>query len=611
MKRGSILKLSWFKILADTYDNVSAIAGIPDEKGNILLPLNHTTKSNSDVGIIIDCDGRFRGADPSKLTIPIPCTEASESRSGKANFPHPLHDQIEYLSTNEKKRELYLLQLSRWSGLHSKVEAVRRYILKNTLIEDLQSCNIKINDKMFVRFSVEMPGDLIPNLWEDKTVSEAWQRYVKQEQSGEKALCYVTGQLLPAAEKHPKNINLLSANAKLISCNDDSNFTYRGRFSKAKQANAISIETSGKAHAMLKFLIATQAYRCESQAIAAWAVDSGAAQPGIFEDSLGIYANAIKTERDMLIGAQNELDLDYAKKLRSAIGGYGSPESLKNDNGRVAVIAVDAATTKSGRMAVTFYKEFQENEYIERIINWHEACCWYFRRKGKTYISAPGADKIIAAVHGEPKGEGYLKIKKQSRERILSFILTGEKLSKAWLNAAVNRVSNPFSYGKTDGGWDFYKWETAVNVTCAIAKKYYSDTGEEFKLELERKRSDRDYLYGRMLAIADKIESHARYLQDKKSDIEKRPTNAVRYMSAFATKPFRTWEVIYRQLNPYIQRLNGAEWYQRELDEIMSLFEEGQYENDKPLNGKYLMGYSLQRRALNSKNINGEEAEKC
>lgn len=122
--------MSWFKILADTYDNVSDIVGIPDEKGNILLPLNHTTKSNSDVGIIIDCDGRFRGADPSKLTILIPCTEDSESRSGKANFPHPLHDQIEYLSTDETKREKYLLQLSRWSDLHPKVEAVHRYLLK-------------------------------------------------------------------------------------------------------------------------------------------------------------------------------------------------------------------------------------------------------------------------------------------------------------------------------------------------------------------------------------------------------------------------------------------------------------------------------------------------
>ena len=125
------------------------------------------------------------------MTILIPCTEDSESRSGKANFPHPLHDQIEYLSTDETKREKYLLQLSRWSDLHPKVEAVHRYLLKNTLIEDLQGCNIKIYDKMFVRFSVEMPGDLIPNLWEDKTVSEAWQRYVKQEQSGVKALCYV------------------------------------------------------------------------------------------------------------------------------------------------------------------------------------------------------------------------------------------------------------------------------------------------------------------------------------------------------------------------------------------------------------------------------------
>ncbi len=590
--------MSWFKNLTDTYDNVSEIIGIPDENGNILLPPYHTTKSNSDVCITIDEDGIFRDADQSKLTILILCTESSGSRSGKANFPHPLHDEIAYLSTNEEKRGKYLLQLSKWSSLHPKVEAVRKYITKNTLIEDLQSCNIKISDKLFVRFSVEMPGDSVPNLWEDKTVAEAWQTYMKKEESKEIALCYVTGQILPITSKHPKNINSLTSNAKLISCNDDQNFTYRGRFDKTKPANMISMEASHKAHAMLKYLINTQAYKCDSQAIIAWAVDSGAAQSGFFEDSLEIYGDTVKTERDKLIEAQNELDLDYAKKLSMAIRGYGNSENLKNHNRQIAVIAVDAATT--GRMAVTFYKELQENEYTERIINWHESCCWYFRSKGKTYISAPSSDQIIAAVHGEPKGEGYSKIKKQSRERILSFIINGEKFSKAWLSAAVNRISNPFSYDKADGGWDFYKWEVAVNTTCAITRKYYFDHKEEFELELERTRRDRDYLYGRMLAIADKIESHARYLQDKKDETEKRPTNAVRYMSAFATKPFKTWEVIYHQLNPYIQRLNGAEGYQKELDEIMSLFEEGEYENDKPLSGKYLMGYSLQRRALNN-----------
>lgn len=590
--------MSWFKSLADTYDNVSGIVGIPDEKGNILLPPNHTTKSNSDVCIIIDGDGIFRDAEQSKLTIPIPCTEKSESRSGKAKYPHPLHDQIAYLSTEKKKREEYLIQLSKWSGLHQKVKAVHQYILKNTLIEDLQSCNIKIFDKLFIRFSVEIPGDSVPNLWEDPTVAEAWQTYMKQEQSEETALCYITGQFLPITNKHPKNINTSIGNAKLLSCNDGENFTYRGRFSRFIPANMISIEASHKAHAMLKYLIATQAYKCGSQAIVAWAVNNGAAQPGMFEDSLSLYGNIIKTERDKLLEAQNELDLDYAKKLNFAIRGYGNSSNLKNDIRQIAVIAVDAATT--GRMAVTFYKELRENEYIECIINLHESCCWYFRSKGKTYVSAPSTDRIIAAVHGEPKGEGYFKIKKQSRERILSFIINGEKFSKAWLNAAVNRVSNPFSYDKADGGWDFYKWETAVNTTCAIARKYYFDNKEEFDLELERMRRDRDYLYGRLLAIADKIESHARYLQNQKDETDKRPTNAVRYMSAFATKPFRTWEVIYRQLNPYIQRLNGGEGYQKEIDEIMSLFEEGEYENDKPLNGKYLMGYSLQRRALNN-----------
>ena len=598
--------MSWFKNLTKTYDNVSEIVGIPDEKGNILLPPNHTTKSNSDVCVVIDSDGIFRSADPGKLTIPIPSTEDSESRSGRAVFPHPLHDQIGYLSTNEEKREKYLLQLGEWSELHPKVEAVRKYILNNTLIEDLQTCGIKTDEKMFVRFSVETLDDLTPNLWEDKTVSEAWQRYCKQKQSDETTLCYISGELLPITNKHPKNTNASTGNAKLISCNDNTNFTYKGRFSKPGQANAISIDASHKAHAMLKFLIATQGYKCDTQAIVTWAVDNGEAQPNLFEDSLGIYGKTIETERETLIEAQSELDFDYAKKLNYAIRGHGNSENLKNLNRLVAVIAVDAATT--GRMAVTFYKDLQENEYIERIINWHETCCWHFRSKGKSYISAPSADRIIAAVHGAPKGEGYNKVKKQSRERILNIMLNGEKIGKAWLNASVNRVSNPFSYDKSDGRWDFYKWEAAINVACAIAKKHYLDNKEDFKLELEKTRNDRDYLYGRMLAIADKVESHARYLQDKKSDTDKRPTNAVRYMSAFAAKPFRTWEVIYHQLNPYFQRLNGGEWYQRELDEIMSLFKEGEYENDKPLNGKYLMGYSLQRRALNN-NKNEEVTE--
>ncbi|MPM68791.1 hypothetical protein SDC9_115725 [bioreactor metagenome] len=125
-------------------------------------------------------------------------------------------------------------------------------------------------------------------------------------------------------------------------------------------------------------------------------------------------------------------------------------------------------------------------------------------------------------------------------------------------------------------------------------------------MELENECRDRSYLYGRLLAIAEKIESHARYLQTGKDNSDKRPVNAIRYMTIFTAKPFRTWALIYSQINPYIQRLDGADWYQRQIDEIMSKFESGDYESDKPLDGKYLLGYSLQRKCLYNTN-NKEE----
>jgi CRISPR-associated protein Csd1 len=246
-----------------------------------------------------------------------------------------------------------------------------------------------------------------------------------------------------------------------------------------------------------------------------------------------------------------------------------------------------------------------ENEYLERLINWHETCCWWMRYDGRDCVSAPGADKIIEAVYGEPKGEGYKKIKKQARERLLHNIVCGEPIDRSWVKAAVNRVSQPFSYAKDDksgGGWDKWGWEAALSVTCAVVRKFFSKDGEAFSLELDKTCNDRSFLYGRMLAIADKIESHARYLQTGGNDTDKRPTNAVRYMSKFAAKPFQTWALIFSdQLNPYIQRLDGAEGYQRQIDEIMSLFNEGDYESNTPLDGKYLLGYSLQRLVLKNK----------
>jgi CRISPR-associated protein Csd1 len=602
--------------LVETYDRLVDIVGIPDEKGNALLPPNHMF-ANTDVCITIDNNGNFLHAEETKKNIIIPCTEDSAARAGKVEYPHPLHDQLGYLVLDKKKSLVYYDQIKKWCSYHPKVEAVRKYIEKHTLVYDLNSFDIKSDEpKTFVRFSVEMSlDDKYPNLWEDDTIVSAWKKYCDDVQSKEQTLCYITGEELSIRTKHPKGINPLTHGAKLISSNDDTNYTYRGRFTKSNQANAISANSSHKAHAMLKYLIATQGYKCDTQVIVAWAVDNNysVVEPFInsksLHDSLGLYEETDKTiltDTDLMIDANNKTDRNYSRTLRNALSGYGNAASLNKQNRRIVVIAVDAATT--GRMSITYYQDMLENDYIERIISWHVSCCWYTKYNNITYISAPSVDRIIAAIYGEPKGEGYNKIKKQARERLLHCIINGERINNGWLAATVHRVSNPYSYNKQDGGWDKYQWEDTLGVTCAIVRKYYLERGEEFFMELEVKCEDRDYLYGRLLAIADKLESHARYLQTGKNDTDKRATNAVRYMSAFAAKPFRTWRVIYDQLTPYIQRLDGADWYQRQIDEIMSLFHEGAYDDSKPLNGKYLLGYSLQRRALN-KTHNEEEIE--
>ena len=55
-------------------------------------------------------------------------------------------------------------------------------------------------------------------------------------------------------------------------------------------------------------------------------------------------------------------------------------------------------------------------------------------------------------------------------------------------------------------------------------------------MALQTDYNSRDYLYGRLLAVAEDIERLALYIAG-----EKRNTTAQRYMQQFANRPFTTW----------------------------------------------------------------------
>lgn len=126
-------------------------------------------------------------------------------------------------------------------------------------------------------------------------------------------------------------------------------------------------------------------------------------------------------------------------------------------------------------------------------------------------------------------------------------------------------------------------------------------------MSLDETRQTRDYLYGRLLAIADVLEERVLYKAK-----EKRATNAARYMQQFAQHPFRTWNQLHSALTPYMVRLGGAGYYKSLMADVKGLFVSPEdFMNDKPLSGEYLLGYYCQRQKLWEKASKDEPAQEA
>jgi CRISPR-associated protein Csd1 len=117
-------------------------------------------------------------------------------------------------------------------------------------------------------------------------------------------------------------------------------------------------------------------------------------------------------------------------------------------------------------------------------------------------------------------------------------------------------------------------------------------------MSLDTTITSRDYLYGRLLAVAENIESYALSIADVT-----RPTSANRLMQRFADRPYTTWLTIYKQLDPYIQQLSTRRPRflnnrQKELDQIKDAFNYDDFTNNTQLKGEFLLGFHCQRLAF-------------
>lgn len=650
--------MSWIQKLYDTYEQC---VGDPQlAKGRPpLLPVGHTTQ-NAHIEVDITPAGTFLDARViAKDDAPtlIPCTEKSATRAGIDPEPYPLCDKLQYLAADFREYggmvtkgfqknpgepyNSYFAHLEAWvrAKPHPKTRAVLAYLQGGTLLRDLVNHKVLPVDEQgkflskpvspdhkkqfrifevlqppqapcdsFVRWNIcadETPGS---GTWQDVSLQKNWTAYL-QEQMTTRQICMVTGRETAIATLHPAKLRHAADKAKLISANDSGGFTFRGRFTDADglQACSVGYEVTQKAHSALRWLIGRQGNQSGTQVYVSWAV-SGAPLPSAF-DTIQDWAwddgapwvppdaaEPISPTPDHTRDAGQS----FARKLTNCMRGY---RHKLGDGADVVIMGLDAATP--GRMSILYYRELKGSEFLHRLEDWHATLAWpqFAPLEKKTATNkkppwgwtafAPSPDAIAVAAYGRRLDD---KIKNLTRERLVACIVDGEPLPRDIVDCCARRAANRSALEDVE-------WKQTLGVACALYKGYckrhpMTEKRREYTMGLEEERTDRDYLYGRLLALAQHLESTALYVAG-----ENRSTTAERLMQRFADHPVSTWRTIELALTPYRQRLQAnrpgyLNRMRQRLDSVYALFQSGDFERPERLSPEFLLGYHCQSQAL-------------
>ena len=583
----------------ETYDCHASLAGIYHEGSAVLAPVGQIV-TRAALEITLDADGSFCAAsavDKSEPKILIPATEGSAGRAGKVICAHPLCDQLGYLSPCVKaKYENYLTNLTKWvqsDHSHPMLEPILTYVKKGCILEDLEKCGLiqrkkdgaPEDEKLLVRWRVLGVGQETA-CWKDPALFEAFYRYHRELES-EENICMVTGSRTRAAVQHPKGIIAFNGNAKLISANDTSGFTFRGRFREDWQAATVGYEASQKAHSALRWLISEQGTVFGGRTFLCWNPQG---------KKVCTATGAFRSR-----GRTVTKPSDYRQELQNTLSGW---QSELPDQAGVVIAAFDAAT--SGRLSLTYYNELRGSDFLDRLYRWDLHCCWPTWKFG---ITSPSLYQIASCAFGTQhieKKEAKMvcddRVLRQQIQRLVSCRIDCAAMPHDMVQALLQKASAPLAHEKNVR-------ETILTTACAVIRKYrYDRFEEEWEMNLEPDKKDISYQFGRLLAVLEKVE---RDTYD--SDTDREP-NAIRQQSVFCQRPMYAAANIEKQLErAYFPRLKSGSriFYKNLIGEILNnihSFPENLW--NKPLKETYLMGYYLQRSALYTrKEKNMEEQE--
>lgn len=611
--------MDFFTTLLNSYEKAEEQGLVDDQsQDTILLPIYHTDhKSTGTDTVVVELTptGDLISAYemPKGQRIIYPVTEESVRRVGDKT-PHPLTDKLEYYlpAYKAKKKKKYQEKctfINEWlayetnTDIHTFITTIQNFLnqpdfekqLSQKLYNDAEQ-PIKIDT--YIEFA-------IPNFKNYKTYSvsnyqELHQSYIKFVNTYNKKnypdnykKCVISGKEDLIISKHRGAIG----NAKLISISANDNrkemFTgsYFGTSSKTTDIVKIGYQTSEKIHLMLNYL-------CNNRN-SCYRIDQSKSNPTyllIWKDISTPSPDDISVTNNLLstLGispTKKEEAITPDRKSRTILNSfYTGQEKLTDDNYYIAIIR----KSSDGRSSLNYFETIKKSQLFKNLQKWNKTYQWTITTKNGDIVITPSLFNIINDAFAQDHGGDYLELSKglstyraQLHESLLSALLNSQPVPTHILKRIEQNLKYPKRYPK--------QWNHLVNQGLALLNR------KDYQPMINNSETDRSYLFGRLLAVYERIEA-TKYSLDNNSS---RETNAQRLWTSCINRPDRILKNLKDKVKPYndyLYRKHRGLWtkFNKEEGEILTLLDTHRTSPDfnKPLTTDYLFGYQAEKNYL-------------
>ena len=613
--------------LIDFFDTVSGhepdgtmkIAPVAHQYGNKKEVIDVTIRPDGSVAD--DIKIRKDETEPTLLAV----TEESASRtSSAATTPHGLNDALYFMTpgyfTGEDGTNIsynaYKEQLTAWcSSRYScrQAEAVLQCITDNDIVSAIlkkyPDADIEKLKKYTVRWSV-LSDDIqeAPETWKNEGTLKAWTSFYTDlhHKKGKKAFDVLSGEETDVEEIHPKAVASYG-NSKLISTATRENalLNFSGeRFTDKAQLPQIGYVSSQKMHNALSWLVKKQSIGISKNALPCCTSDDKPKYLICFSTDPLINSNADMSLLS-LFGKTTDKDRNYEEQLANLKKLNFKGQNCFDKGSHVVIAMFDRSG--DGRFAPVMYHSYGADEYFAKITDWYDSCSWFRKKADESYGFAPvSITEIAKCACGIPrindKGRSFFDPSdsgfKDTINTLLEIVLNNKDIPDMLIRKLMRQLTSQASAMKD-------LRNELIIVACAVTHwKHCKIKKGDKDMSLDRENTDRNYLYGRLLAVYDRIENtvlNRKSKKDANSFIEHRDTNAIREWSAYAAHPKITQAYLQGKAMPYIRSLpyELRMYYHNEIGEIISLLPPD--DNGKALRPEYVMGFYHERAYLATK----------